>query len=208
VHRDTSVVLWYHRRHAEALEECRTTLEMEPRFVSGRWVLGLIYEQMGQLDRAVRALREGLDIAGGMEANPQLAGALGHAYALWGRRGEAEEVLREMSRATERRWVCPFHFALIHAALGNIGRAFNYLEDLLEARSYELVSLSVDPRWDELRGDERFQAILRRMGLDRRLPKESGPFVAASRPPAPDASVGEAFQLAARGATSTPAVVT
>lgn len=107
---------------------------MEPRFVSGHWALGLIYEQMGLLDRAVNALREGLDISAGMEANPQLAGALGHAYALWGRRGEAEAVLRELSGAARRRWICPFHVALIHAALGNIGRAFNYLEELLEVR--------------------------------------------------------------------------
>jgi len=91
--------------------------------------------------------------------------ALGHTFVMAGRRDEAQRVLEEMKQMAASRHVSPYHFAIIHAALGNRDEAFEELEQSYRARSEALVWLKVDPRLDMLRTDPRFIDLQRRVGL-------------------------------------------
>jgi hypothetical protein len=53
------------------------------------------------------------------------------------------------------------------AAIGDRDRAFEWLEKALEERDPMMVYLRVHPRLDPLRGDPRFDALVRRVGLSR-----------------------------------------
>ena len=66
---------------------------------------------------------------------------------------------------SRERHVSPVQFAFIHAALDERDKAFEYLESAFDQRSVELVWLKVDPVWDPLRIDPRFQDLLRRMNF-------------------------------------------
>ena len=57
----------------------------------------------------------------------------------------------------------PYWVALIHTGLRDRDEAFRWLDAALEERSAELAYVSVDPRWDYLRPDPRFQDLLDRM---------------------------------------------
>ncbi len=55
--------------------------------------------------------------------------------------------------------------ATYHVELGEKDKAFAILNQMYEDRATELVTLKVDPRLDPLRGDPRFQDLLRRVGF-------------------------------------------
>ena len=56
-------------------------------------------------------------------------------------------------------------FALVHVALGDAQQAIVALERAYEERMGIMVYLKVEPMWDPLRSDPRFQDLLRRMNF-------------------------------------------
>ena len=69
----------------------------------------------------------------------------------------------ELEERSDRGYVPPCFFAWMHAGLGDRDRAFEWLERAYEQRETGLVKLQVDPDWDTLRDEPRFQELLRRM---------------------------------------------
>ena len=55
--------------------------------------------------------------------------------------------------------------AAAYAAAGEKEQAFSWLDKAYENRHQALMYLNVDPQFDNLRSDQRFQALLRRIGL-------------------------------------------
>jgi TolB-like protein/Flp pilus assembly protein TadD len=162
IKRDIAVILYYGRRYEQAVAQCRKTIELEPAFSGGYWALGLAYEGLCQYADAVNAFEQALNVA---PHTPRLLGALGHAYGLWGKRSEALKMVEQMTGLAGNRYVAPFDFALVHLGLGAPQAAFEWLEQAHKARSYELVALRVDPRFDPVRSDAKFAKLLKRLGL-------------------------------------------
>ena len=90
---------------------------------------------------------------------------LGYVYAVSGDRAGAQKLLDEVTELSRRSYVSPFDIAMIHVGLGDRDAAFEWLNRAYEERSHELRDLRVDPRMDSLRGDPRFQDLLKRKGL-------------------------------------------
>jgi eukaryotic-like serine/threonine-protein kinase len=155
--------LYFARRHQEAIEQIRKTLEMDPTFARGHWFLGLAYEQEAMYREAIAEFQEAFDLS---EGSPSMLGTLGHAYALSGNREKARQALAHLQELSKRRYVPPFDPAVIYAGLGDKERAFEWLEKAFEDRSWGMVRLKVDPRFDRLHADPRFASLLRRMGLE------------------------------------------
>ena len=70
-----------------------------------------------------------------------------------------------MNERARHNYVPSFHIAIIHAGLGQRDQALVWLEKGYQERSAWMVWLKVDPRFDVLRSDPRFQDLLRRVGL-------------------------------------------
>jgi hypothetical protein len=104
---------------------------------------------------------------------------LARAYARGGYRGWLEERLSDLKKRSgsgllirdsegiriEQGYVSPFAFVEIYADMGNSDMAFQYLEAAYREHSAELVRLQVNPAYDNLHTDPRFQNIVRRIGL-------------------------------------------
>lgn len=90
---------------------------------------------------------------------------LGHAYAVSGNAIEARKVLKDLSDLRNRRYVSSSTVAAIYAALGEKDEAFNWLEKAYEERDVWLMNLKVDPVFNNIRSDARFQDLLTRAGL-------------------------------------------
>jgi hypothetical protein len=58
-----------------------------------------------------------------------------------------------------------FGIALVHTGLGEKDEAFRSLERAVELRAAYITLLKVDPRFDSLRQDPRFQNLLHQMNL-------------------------------------------
>jgi tetratricopeptide (TPR) repeat protein len=95
----------------------------------------------------------------------ELVSGKAQAYAGLGRTREARAILEQLKSRPEARNILSPHIALIHAQLGETDEALRWLEMAVEEHSARLVYLKVDPGWDQLRGDPRFHALLRRMNF-------------------------------------------
>ncbi|MGH9411155.1 MAG: TPR end-of-group domain-containing protein, partial [Vicinamibacterales bacterium] len=90
---------------------------------------------------------------------------LGHIYASAGRIGDAERLLHDLERRYRRGEASSYDLALPIVALGRSAEALDWLERACDAHSGLLVYLKVEPMFDSLRAEPRFQAIMRRLAL-------------------------------------------
>jgi hypothetical protein len=88
---------------------------------------------------------------------------LGSAYALMGKRAEAQKVLDKLDHLSKQKYVPPEARAPIYADLGEKDKAFEWLAKGFEDRS--IIKINVDPIFDPIRSDPRFADLLRRMNL-------------------------------------------
>ncbi len=149
-------------RHDEAIEEYRQILDLDRFFYKAYTAMGRAYTQKGQYEKAIAMLHEGRSLSGDV---PFILGVLGQAYALGNRTAEARRVIEELSELATRRHVSSTCFAIVHLGLGETERALEWLEAGAARREPALIALKVHPVYDSLRGEARFQALLRRIGL-------------------------------------------
>lgn len=93
--------------------------------------------------------------------------SLGHAYAVSGKRGEAQKVLDEFKERSKREHVSAYFIALIYVGLGEKDQALQWLDKAYQDREFFIPRLKDDLRLDILRSDPRFQDLVRRVGLPR-----------------------------------------
>jgi TolB-like protein/Flp pilus assembly protein TadD len=154
---------YYARHYDSALEQLKNTLEMDPKFLHAQISLGHVYLQMGMHKQAIEELQKALSLSG---ENSSTIASIGCAYAISGNRAEALKILDELESLSERAYVSAFDIALVFASLGDRESAFEWLQKAFEERYFELVALKVAPELDSLRGDERFEELIKKVGLD------------------------------------------
>jgi tetratricopeptide (TPR) repeat protein len=144
----------------KALEQARKILDLAP--PTGHDLMGLTFEQMGDLSRAIAEFEiEVKDTNRGFASLANLA----HAYAVAGDKPQALKLLAELQELSKRRIVDSFEFAIVYAGLGDKDRAFEFLNKGYDERPSNLESLKPEPRMNPLRSDPRYQELLLRMGL-------------------------------------------
>lgn len=90
---------------------------------------------------------------------------LGHLHAEAGNRAAAMKVLRELNKRSSERYVSSYFTAAIYAGLGDNDHAIEWLEKAYGEHSYWLISIKVNPWFDGLRADPRFQDLERRIAF-------------------------------------------
>ena len=155
---------WYYlrmRQYDQAIAKCLGTLEMGENFWS-HYYLGQAYEQISRYEEAIAEFKKAIPVSKG---NPEATAALGHAYAVSGQKGEAQKVLEELREYSKHQYVSPDNQALIYAGLDEKSKAIEQLQKAYDERAGQLIYLNVDPRFDTLRADARFQNLTQRLGL-------------------------------------------
>jgi len=146
-------------RYDEAIQQLRKTLEIDPKFFRAYQTMALAYEGKGDWPRALEVLEKRPGRGQG-----QGNAWLGYAYGVTGRRQEALEVLARIEKSSHEHYVSPQSFAVVHLGLGNTDQAMAWLEKAYDGRAFEVLGFS-GGLFDRLRGDGRFQDLLRRMRL-------------------------------------------
>lgn len=156
-------LLWcsYHaRRFEEAYQLCEDALENEPHNLMMLYGSSFLLSRMGRHAEAIAAAQKCVEIMG--KASHTL-GRLASAQAQAGNVEAAEVVLLEMGELTERRYVSPYHLALVHSSLGKVEQALDLLEQACEIKDAKVLWMGVDPELDPLHGHPRFNELLRRL---------------------------------------------
>jgi DNA-binding winged helix-turn-helix (wHTH) protein/Flp pilus assembly protein TadD len=154
--------LYVARDFQGASEQSWKVLAMEPKFGAAQYTLGLAYAQMGLTEDAVVELRNARTCAGDQ---PAVLAALANVYACAGESSEAAAMLGELENLSQRRYVSPYWLALVYTGMGDRARALELLERAYAERDVWLTWLGVEPRFDVLRGEPRFQELVRGVGL-------------------------------------------
>jgi serine/threonine protein kinase/tetratricopeptide (TPR) repeat protein len=154
---------FYHaRQYDRAIEQSRKSLELDPNFAQAHLYLGWTYEQQARYEDAIAELRKAFALSDG---ESEIGGALGHAYAVAGKRIEAEKALAALKEQSAHQYVAPFDIAVVYSGLGATTPTFEWLEKAYEDHSHWLVWIKVDPRLDRVRDDPRYHDRLRRMKI-------------------------------------------
>jgi len=147
-------------RYDEATKQYRSTSELDPNYPLIH--LGAVYEREGMNDRAITEYLKEETRSGRAAAEID---ALKSAYAASGMKGywlKQRELLKEKAK---QRPVRPLEQAEHYAKTGDNDQAFLWLEKACEERDPQLILLRVNPSFDGLHTDPRFQILLRRIGL-------------------------------------------
>ena len=151
---------YYDRRYAEAAGCLKEMLKEGSPSVSLTHVLGYVYYESGQYDEAIRSFQELPDTSKALKIV-----SLGYIYGRIGRRAEALKELAELERMSERGYVPPLEFAVIHLGLGNKDQVFFWLDKAYTERFAGLAYLTADPAFDSIKADPRFAKLAGRMNL-------------------------------------------
>ncbi len=156
--------LFYGREYGEVIAALRKTVAGDSSFLGARFRLAEAYalnREFGQAEaqwRSVRAI---------MGDHPDVLGRIGYLYAVSGQRPKAYAIADTLrSRYTKGRSDEPYDIALVYTGLGEKEKALDWLETAYEERSSWMTFAKVSAELDPLRGEPRFRALLRKLGLD------------------------------------------
>jgi tetratricopeptide (TPR) repeat protein len=153
---------YFARQYDRAIEKCLGTLGTNPDFGLARLVLGWAYRQKSMFREAIAEFKKAISLSKG---SADAAAALGHAYAVSGRKTEAKQTLRDLQRTSKKSYVSAGHFAIVHWGFGEKEAAVQWLQKACEERHSWLVFLKVDPIFDGLRSEPGFAELLGHVGL-------------------------------------------
>ena len=154
-----SQVLICARKFQEAEHQMRELLALDPNFDGCYWYLSNALAGQGKLDEAIAVQEKGVAL---VRRAPFFVALLAIWYCRAGRREDAEQLREELiagGRCT------PVWLAMVCGELGKKDLAFEYLEVAMAQHDDQVSFMAVDHRFDSLRGDPRFDAALRRLGL-------------------------------------------
>jgi DNA-binding SARP family transcriptional activator/Flp pilus assembly protein TadD len=156
-------VMHYSGEQAEAERQLRIALRTDSTFPVAHLYLGRVLQFNGQLDSALAHFAAMGPLRTWV---PTLAGE-GYVYAQQGRRDLARDVLQRLDSLSKSEYVTAYAVALVHAALGQSDSAFVWLNKAVDERTHWVLWLNRDRRWDPIRSDPRFRAVVQRVGVPR-----------------------------------------
>jgi TolB-like protein/tetratricopeptide (TPR) repeat protein/class 3 adenylate cyclase len=156
------MILHHAGRNDEALARLQKVLELDPNFWVTHLFLGKVYIQQRKYPEAIAEFTKARELSHG---NSEAIASIGYVEALAGDKEKARAVLEELKGLSKQRYVPPSNVGLVYNGLGDQNEALSCLEKACDERDARVTLLKVDPRWDSLRGNPRFIAILKRIGL-------------------------------------------
>jgi eukaryotic-like serine/threonine-protein kinase len=146
--------LIYQRQYDAAIEQEHKTLELDPSFSLAHEMLAIAYLQNS---RYAEALAEAQKTAPGA--------VIARAYLKSGDVTNARKVAVELKQLSNTRYVSAYRIAQVYIGLEDKEQAFQWLERAYNERSLRPDFMKVDPWFDNLRSDSRFQSLMHRAGL-------------------------------------------
>jgi len=159
-----SDVFYMSRQYDQAITQLQAALDLNGDDPLALSRLGWSYIQKGMFTEAISNMKRAVTLS---PFNQELSWMLGHAYAMAGKTEEARKIIDDLHRLAKIQYVQPYGFALIHVGLEENDAALEWLEKGYQDRNGWMPLLQVEPRFDPLRSDPRFQDLLRRMNLSK-----------------------------------------
>ena len=145
-----------------AIEYCKKTLELDPTYFQASLTAGSAFLELGRAEEALKWFRQGQALDASVRSYDAL---LVRALAAMDQEEEARAILDRLEEASKEEYLRAEVLAMGHAAVGDFDRAFERLNEALQARSAGLIYVHLDHGYKPLRVDPRFQAIVDAVGV-------------------------------------------
>ncbi len=156
------VVYYCEGRFDRAIEQFQETLELDPGNAFCHVLLADAYAHASELGRAIEECERAMAL-GGSVAMVRLNAAA--TFAKVGNVEEARKILDEAEKTWNPGVPLAHLIASVHARLGEIDTAFEWLEKAFQERTFFLAFFKVHPLFENLRGDARFASFVKRIGI-------------------------------------------
>lgn len=152
--------LYIARRYEEAISKAKEILELNPNLRLGHLFWGASAREIGDLETAIDHLLDCFTLVPGSAA----AAELGYTYAIADDRAEAEKMLHHLAKIrSQGHYVSHYNDAKIYLGLKEVDRCFEELEKAFAERSPWLSQLAVEPPFDSLKTDPRYESFVARI---------------------------------------------
>ena len=158
---DQGEIFYYSRQYVQAIERFKTVVEMDENFPRAHMVL-YSYIANGQHQEALSDIERWRPMSG---EGPEVWEAQAFAEGRSGNLEKARDALRKLTEANKKEELDPGVFVFANLGVGDNEQAIAWLQKGYEKHSNVLTTLKVEPAFDPLRGDARFQELQRRVGL-------------------------------------------
>jgi tetratricopeptide (TPR) repeat protein len=138
-------------------------LAVHPDYATAHYFLGFALIGKGQPEEAIPELEKTASL---MQRSPSSIELLATANAHAGRRTEALRLIKELKGRRQKSYVPAGAFINPYLGLGDYDEAFAWFERAYQEQSNILQFLTVHPFFDPVRGDPRFENLVRRVGLN------------------------------------------
>ena len=154
------VVFYVSRDYARAIDAFQRTLQLDPTFGPAHGFLACAYVGAGRK-------REALEQIAQVDEGDAEHMAL-RAWVLWiaGENENAAKLARRVIDRSSRNPVRPGILAASYWMLGDRDRAFSFLDQAYVERDWTMRELKVNPMFDQMRGDPRFQKLVAKLKFD------------------------------------------
>jgi eukaryotic-like serine/threonine-protein kinase len=148
-------------QNEEAIEQLRKVLDIDPKFAPARRLLEGVYAAMGKYKEAVAEREKMLSLFGGSE----LAASVEEDFSKSGYRGVLQSWVGGLTEVSKHGHVPSYSIGEAYMRMGEKAKAIQWLQQAFDEHDTELVSLGVEPVFNPVREDARFQELLTRMKL-------------------------------------------
>jgi TolB-like protein/Tfp pilus assembly protein PilF len=148
------------RQYDEGIAQLRKTLEIDPTFYYAHQNLGIAFQLKGDLVAAIAEFTQAQHLSDDLFIPVLLASAKARSSD----KDAAVHLLVELKELSHHRYVPSYWLASLYLSLGNRDEAILLLEQaILDHDSIAVTLIKVDPMFDPLRGDPRFEALVQRV---------------------------------------------
>lgn len=158
---DHAEILYYSRQYDAAVQQCRSVLVLDPNFAHARVLMIRFYLELRNYDEVFALVHD-------WETHGQSPWLLAWKTAVYARTGHTEEASSTLAKLKQISGSLPDRDAILLVAYSGMGDKAKVLELLQKAyakHSNAVMQIRVDPTYDPIRNDPRFQDLLKRVGF-------------------------------------------
>jgi len=159
---DRAYILGYARQYDQALDQFRSVMAVDPEFPRTMGIIGA-YFSLSRYDEAMREARRWQNI----DSGPFPLVGMARIYVRLGQMGKARKALAEAEQAARRVNMDPVGLRIpVYIGMGMKEEAMVLLQEICKKNPSSLITVKVEPSLDPLRGDPRFDDLVRCVHLE------------------------------------------
>jgi len=156
-------ILCFAGRLDESTQILRSAIDLDPNFWLAHLFISRNYIVEANWTSAIESATKAKEITNG---NSEATSNIGFALAKSGKIGEARKILLDLESRSNSHYISQYARAQLYLGLGDQQKALDALERAYDQRDSLMVFLKVEPKWNQLRSEPRFAALVKRMNFE------------------------------------------